>query len=146
LLDYKLSYYKPKIIYSEKYEVDIGNHPFPTSKYRLVKEYLLNNGYINRDDMKTPYMPDAELLKTIHTSKYVSKILDGTLSHADEIKLELPYSKDLAEASALACAGSVMAVEAALAGGASVHLGGGFHHAYPDHGEDESIMLSLEKI
>ncbi|MEA3506528.1 MAG: histone deacetylase [Elusimicrobiota bacterium] len=130
-----MSHKNRKIIYSAEYEVDIGSHPFPTSKYRLVKDFLINNGFITPADIEEPSMPDEELLKTVHTEKYVRKILDGTLSFADEIKLELPYSSELAGSAAIVCAGSVMTAESALENGAAVHLGGGFHHAYPDHGE-----------
>jgi acetoin utilization deacetylase AcuC-like enzyme len=130
-----LSFKNSKIIYSAEYEVDIGPHPFPTSKYRLVKDFLINKGFITDEDIEAPSMPDEKLLKTVHTEKYVRKILDGTLSFADEIKLELPYSPELARSAAISCAGSVMAVERALENGTAVHLGGGFHHAYPDHGE-----------
>ncbi len=145
-----MPYKRPKIIYSKRYEVDIGNHPFPTSKYRLIKDYLLESGIISPADIKYPAMPDKELLTSVHTEEYVKNIRNGTLSFADEIKLELPYSKELSIASALTCEGSRVAAELALKDGGSIHLGGGFHHAYPDHGEGfcvfNDVAVAAKKI
>jgi acetoin utilization deacetylase AcuC-like enzyme len=49
--------------------------------------------------------------------------------------LEIPYSRELVEAVWLAAGGSILAAQCALRDGFGANLGGGFHHAYPDHGE-----------
>jgi acetoin utilization deacetylase AcuC-like enzyme len=49
--------------------------------------------------------------------------------------LEIPYSPELVEAVWLAAGGSILAGQRALRDGFGANLGGGFHHAYPDHGE-----------
>jgi len=49
--------------------------------------------------------------------------------------LEIPYSQELIEAVWLAAGGSILAAQCALRDGFGCNLGGGFHHAYPDHGE-----------
>jgi acetoin utilization deacetylase AcuC-like enzyme len=49
--------------------------------------------------------------------------------------LELPYSKSLVEASFLCAGGSILAARLALERGFGINLAGGFHHAFPDHGE-----------
>ena len=124
-----------KIIYSPEYEIDIGPHVFSTSKYRLIKESLIKNHNLREEDFLCPEKCGPPLLLEVHTREYVDKMLSGNLSIADEIRLELPYSRELAYAAMLSCSGTVMACEVALEKGAGVHLGGGFHHAYPDHGE-----------
>ncbi|MBN2406857.1 MAG: histone deacetylase [Elusimicrobia bacterium] len=125
----------PKIVYSPEYEINIGAHVFPTSKYRLVKEYLTGKGYIGEDSFTEPQPASIEDLLQVHKREYVGDIKDGTLSITDQIRLELPYSESLARASFLCCGGTVLACSLALEYGAGIHLGGGFHHAYPDHGE-----------
>jgi acetoin utilization deacetylase AcuC-like enzyme len=65
----------------------------------------------------------------------VEKLLHGRLSALEEAVLELPYSKQLVEASFLCAGGSIAAARLALERGIAVNLGGGFHHAFPDHGE-----------
>jgi acetoin utilization deacetylase AcuC-like enzyme len=49
--------------------------------------------------------------------------------------LEIPYSRELVDAVWLAAGGSILAAQCALRDGFGANLGGGFHHAYPDHGE-----------
>ena len=49
--------------------------------------------------------------------------------------MEIPYSKEMVEACWLAAGGSILAGRRALADGWAGNIGGGFHHAYPDHGE-----------
>jgi acetoin utilization deacetylase AcuC-like enzyme len=51
------------------------------------------------------------------------------------MKLEIPYSPELVEAVWLAAGGSILAGQSALRDGFAANLGGGFHHAYPGHGE-----------
>ena len=51
------------------------------------------------------------------------------------MELEVPYSPELVEAFWLAAGGSILAARQALADRVSINIGGGFHHAFPDHGE-----------
>jgi acetoin utilization deacetylase AcuC-like enzyme len=51
------------------------------------------------------------------------------------MKLEVPYSPELVEAFWLAAGGTILAAKAAAKDGFGSNLGGGFHHAYPGHGE-----------
>jgi len=51
------------------------------------------------------------------------------------MKLEIPFSREAVEACWLAAGGSILAGQAALRDGFGCNLGGGFHHAYPGHGE-----------
>jgi len=126
---------KHTIIYSPKYEVNIGNHVFPTSKYRLIKENLINKYNLPQKNFKEPSEASPGEVMKVHTEKYVMDIKNGSLSLSDELRLELPYSKELAEAAFLCCGGTVSSCNIAEDNGVGFHLGGGFHHAYPDHGE-----------
>ena len=49
--------------------------------------------------------------------------------------MEIPYSPELVRAFWLAAGGSMLAADFALTQGAAFNIGGGFHHAFPDHGE-----------
>jgi acetoin utilization deacetylase AcuC-like enzyme len=51
------------------------------------------------------------------------------------MELEIPYSPELVKAFWLAAGGSILAAECALKDKIAVNIGGGFHHAFPDHGE-----------
>lgn len=141
-----------QIVYSPKYEVDIGTHVFPTVKFRLVHDRLLEENLFKKGDFIEPQPATDKDIELVHTADYVRKLKEGTLSMWEIMTLELPYSKELVEASWLCAGGSIMTAGFALEDGASVHLGGGFHHAFPDHGEgfcvlnDHSIAIrKLEK-
>jgi acetoin utilization deacetylase AcuC-like enzyme len=51
------------------------------------------------------------------------------------MQMEVPYSPELVRAFWLAAGGSILAAEHALRDDVAVNIGGGFHHAFPDHGE-----------
>jgi acetoin utilization deacetylase AcuC-like enzyme len=51
------------------------------------------------------------------------------------MELEIPYSPELVHAFWLAAGGSILAADHALENGVAINIGGGFHHAFPDHGE-----------
>ena len=71
----------------------------------------------------------------VHTPQYVEKLKTGTLSRREELELEVPYSPELVRAFWLAAGGSILAADHALNDGVAISIGGGFHHAFPDHGE-----------
>jgi acetoin utilization deacetylase AcuC-like enzyme len=49
--------------------------------------------------------------------------------------MEVPFSPELVRAFWLAAGGSILAADFALNDGVAFSIGGGFHHAFPDHGE-----------
>jgi acetoin utilization deacetylase AcuC-like enzyme len=49
--------------------------------------------------------------------------------------MEIPYSPELVRAFWLAAGGSMLAADYALKDRVAFNIGGGFHHAFPDHGE-----------
>ena len=49
--------------------------------------------------------------------------------------MEIPYSPQVVDAFMLHTGGSILAAKRALEDGLCVNIGGGFHHAFPDHGE-----------
>jgi acetoin utilization deacetylase AcuC-like enzyme len=126
------------IVWHGGYEVDIGPHPFPTRKYRLVRERLLREGVIAPADLVEAVPATDEQVGLVHTTEYVRKIKTGTLSAEEQLVLEVPFSPALREAAWITAGGSTLAGRLALGmdrAGRTVHLGGGFHHAFPDHGE-----------
>ncbi len=123
------------VVHHEDYEVDIGAHVFPTRKYRLVLGRLLSEGTITESQIRKPEPVTDEDVALVHTPEYVDKINNDTLSVPEQMLLEVPFSRELRDGMWLCAGGSLLAGGLALEHGVSVHLGGGFHHAYPDHGE-----------
>jgi acetoin utilization deacetylase AcuC-like enzyme len=123
------------LVYSEKETLPIGNHLFHAGKYRGIRERLLRNGaFTERDFISAPPCEEDDLL-LVHTKRWVDKLKQGTLSVREELELELPYSKELVEAFWHITGGSIAAARQALQNHCCVHIGGGFHHAFADHGE-----------
>jgi acetoin utilization deacetylase AcuC-like enzyme len=129
------------VVWSPAYEVDIGAHVFPTRKYRLVRERLLARGVVPEETFVHPEPVDDDVLARIHTSEYLRKIGEGDFSLTEQLTLEVPFSQEIANAMRLCCGGTLLACRLALREkGVTVHLGGGFHHALPDHGEGFCLL------
>ncbi|MGZ4820607.1 MAG: histone deacetylase family protein, partial [Terriglobales bacterium] len=124
-----------KIIYSDAYYLPIGEHVFPAAKYRLVHQRLLESGLAEPADFIAPHPAEDRDILLVHGADYVYKLQTGTLTAREELQMEIPFSEELVDAFWLAAGGSILAGRCALQDGIGINLGGGFHHAFPDHGE-----------
>ena len=124
-----------KLIYHERYDLHLGAHVFPSQKYRLIHEALLQEKLAEPSDFLRPEpAPDDDVL-LVHSREWLRKLKTGKLGYAEIMRLEVPYSPEFVEAFWLAAGGSILAAQQALRDGFGVNVGGGFHHAFPDHGE-----------
>jgi acetoin utilization deacetylase AcuC-like enzyme len=124
-----------KLVYSDDYYLPIGAHVFPAEKYRRIHERLLETGAAEASDFVTPHLASDQDVLLVHTPAYVQKLKTGTLSAREELEMEVPYSPELVRTFWLAAGGSILAAEYALQNRVAFNIGGGFHHAFPDHGE-----------
>jgi acetoin utilization deacetylase AcuC-like enzyme len=124
-----------KLVYHERYDLNLGAHVFPSQKFRLIAEALLAEGIATKADFLRPEPAGDEDILRVHTADWVCKLKTGTLTASEVMKLEVPYSPELVEAVWLAAGGTILAGQCALRDGFGANLGGGFHHAYPGHGE-----------
>ena len=116
------------LIYHDAYDLNIGTHVFPSRKYRLIKERL---GL----PTITPRPATDEDILRVHTRAWMEGLRDGTLSETELMRLEIPWSTETATAFRLAAGGTILASELAIKHGGAYNIGGGFHHAFPGHGE-----------
>jgi len=129
-----------KLVYSDDYYLPIGAHVFPAEKYNRIHERLLASGVAEPSDFVVP-LPASDLdVLLVHTPQYVEKLKTGTLNAREQLELEVPYSPELVRAFWLAAGGSILAADYALNDGAAFSIGGGFHHAFPDHGEGFCVI------
>jgi len=133
----------PAVVHSDGYFADIGAHVFPTRKFRLVRAEIVRRGLLADSDILGPERASLEQVLRVHDRAYVDKLVQGRLSVLEEAVLELPYSKQLVEASFLCAGGSILAGREALTRGVGINLGGGFHHAFPDHGEGFCVFNDI---
>jgi acetoin utilization deacetylase AcuC-like enzyme len=124
-----------RIVYTDKYELDLGGHIWPTAKYRLVAERLLESDVALRDAFVAPPMCSWDDLALVHSESYLGNVRALELTEAEMDALEIPLNALLVERFRLMVGGTCAAAALALEDGRAVHLGGGLHHAFPGHGE-----------
>ena len=129
-----------RIVYSDQYDLNLGDHVFPSVKYKLTKQRLLADAVARSEDFVQPEPATDEDVALVHHREYIRKLKEGKLSHVEILRLEIPYSPELVRAVWLAAGGSILAGRVALEDGVAVNLGGGFHHAFPDHGEGFCVL------
>ncbi len=127
-------------MYSDAYwMVALEDHVFPAEKYRLIYENLLHRG-AKKENFVAPEPASDEDLLLVHSPKYLKKLKSGRLSQSEIIAMELPYSAELLDFAQLMVGGTIKAARLASEDGLSVHIGGGFHHAFHDRGEGFCIL------
>ncbi len=129
-----------KQIYSDQYDLNLGSHVFPSVKYRLIKEQLLRERIIRPEDVLEPEPASDDDVALVHHRDYIRKLKQGKLSDIEIMRMEIPYSSQLVRAVWLSAGGSILAGRVALEEKIAANLCGGFHHAYPDHGEGFCVL------
>jgi len=124
-----------RLVYHEHYDLQFGDHVFPSRKFKWLHDRMLQTRFAVEADFVAPSpATDADLLLA-HDRTWIDKLANGTLSYQEALQLEVPYSRHLVEGFWLAAGGSMLAARLALQDGVGYNVGGGFHHACPDHGE-----------
>ena len=125
-----------KIFYSDTFELPLPDgHRFPLEKYRLLREHLQASELRNRLEFCLPEPATDEQLLRVHTADYLSKLKQGSLSAVEQRRIGFPWSPEMVERSRRSTGATIGAARAALGDGAGIHLAGGTHHAFPDHGQ-----------
>jgi acetoin utilization deacetylase AcuC-like enzyme len=139
-----------KLVYHERYDLNLGAHVFPSQKFRLIHEMLLREDIaVPRDFLRPDQASDEDILR-VHTPEWMRKLKAGTLTASEVMLLEVPHSPELVEAVWLAAGGTILAGQSALRDGFGANLSGGFHHAYPGHGEGfcaiHDVAVAIRKL
>ena len=124
-------------VYHPSYELKWGEHVFPVEKYRLLHDGLIAEGLVAPDEFLEPdAVAEADLL-LVHEPGYLRR-LEALAANPlmAYFEAEAPFNRDVADAVRYGTGGTLLACERAVADRtAALNLGGGFHHAFPDHGE-----------
>jgi acetoin utilization deacetylase AcuC-like enzyme len=124
-----------RLVYHDGYDLNLGEHVFPSQKFRLIRECLMRDRFATLDDFVEPAPATEEQLLLVHEAGWVKRLRTGTLGYHEILRLEIPYSRQMVDAFWLAAGGTILASQLALQDGIGFNLGGGFHHAFPAHGE-----------
>lgn len=146
---YKQKFPFPFVYHSTYWMVRLGKHVFSPQKYRLLFEKLLIMGVL-KENLILSRPATYEELSLVHSEKYLKKIQSGKLSSSEQALLEIPFSLEIRDFALLTVGGTILAAESALERKLAVHIGGGFHHAYPDHGEGfcvfNDVAVATQKL
>jgi acetoin utilization deacetylase AcuC-like enzyme len=136
-------------IYSDKVHADIGDHVFPIQKYRLVRQRLIKEGILTENDFIEPEIATEEDLLLVHTKEYVDDFMFMRWTSSTE-RSELPLTEDIKVSYLAGTGGTILACQKALENGIAVNIGGGFHHAFPDHAEGfcytNDIAIAIRRL
>ena len=124
-----------KLIFHPQYDLKLGPHVFPSEKFRMIRDALLDEGIAEQSDFLEPRPALNEDILRVHTPAYVNKLVTDSLTLSERMKLEIPLSESTRNGFWLAAGGSTLAGHKALEDGFAANLSGGFHHACPGHGE-----------
>jgi len=139
-----------KLVYHDGYDLNLGSHVFPSQKYRLIRHRLVSDGFAGPEDFVEPEPATDDDLLLVHQRGWITRLKNGTLDYLELMKLEIPYSQKMVEGFWLAAGGTTLAARMALQDGVGFNIGGGFHHAFPRHGEGfcaiNDIAVAIRKM
>ena len=135
---------KLNVVYNHNYDIPLPDgHRFVGTKFSDLYNYIKDSDiYKNLIIHKSIEAPISDV-QCVHNSEYVLNVKQGTLSRADERKINLPWSKRLARRSFLAIQGTLQTSQLALENGVACHLAGGTHHAFKDCGSGFCVFNDL---
>ena len=139
-----------RLVYHTGYDLNLGSHVFPSTKFRRIRDRLLHDGFASEDDFIEPEIASDEDLQLAHTADWVSRLKNDGLTHTELMELEIPYSPEMVRGFWLAAGGSILAARCALEDGGAYNVGGGFHHAFAGHGEGfcaiNDVAVAIRKM
>lgn len=118
-------------------------HRFPMLKYELIPGQLLHEGTITRDQLFTPAPCEEAVVLLTHDKIYFDKLVDQTLSPAEQRKIGFPQSPALTKRELIITQGTIDCCAYAKQNGAALNIAGGTHHAFADRGEGFCLLNDM---
>jgi len=112
-----------------------AGHRFPMAKYSLLRQRLLDERVLGREQLRVPEPASDEQLGLVHTADYVRRVAGGQLTAGEQRRIGFPWTPAMVERSRRSVGATIGAVRQAVRDGASANLAGGTHHAFADRGE-----------
>jgi acetoin utilization deacetylase AcuC-like enzyme len=135
-----------KAFYSDTFVLPLpDSHRFPMTKYRRLRERLVEERVLSERDLCIPEPIGWDDLRLAHDGAYVRGVADGTLTRDMQRRIGFPWSPAMVERSRRSVGATLAAAQAALGGpeGVSANLAGGTHHAFGDRGEGYCVFNDI---
>ena len=117
-----------------------AGHSFPMGKYERLRQRVANEcpGIVLAEALPAS---DGELALA-HTPRYVTAVVEGHLSPAEQREIGFPWSPRMAERARRSVGATIAAARSALIQGQQVaaNLAGGTHHAQADRGSGYCVF------
>lgn len=143
------------LVYSPEYNIGLPGlswlHPFDGSKYghawsalqrslgeELEAAHLTPGGEVSSEDLLAVHAPNY--IDSLRESAVVARALEIP---AARLLPSFLLDRAILRPMRVATQGTILAVERALQGSAVFNLGGGYHHAFADHGEGFCIYADV---
>jgi acetoin utilization deacetylase AcuC-like enzyme len=121
------------LVHSAHYDADIGTHIFRTEKFGGVRRTLLESASESFAFVEPPDYARTDFAG-FFTPEYEEDLFTARESPAT-LRSELPVTPEIIHWQLVSAIGTYLAGQAALRDRISGHIGGGLHHACPDHAE-----------
>ena len=141
------------VVYSSRYEIDLAGlektHPFDIHKYGRIARTLVRDGYLAAPDFFVPPEVTRDQLLLVHTPEYLASLRSpkqvARYLESKPMKILPARSLDqgVLRAFRYTTGGTIVAARWAMTCGLGINLGGGYHHAHPDHGEGFCVYADV---
>ena len=144
-LRYSLRGPEALFVYHREYEFPVAGVPLDPLRGQRVLGYLLDRGVVSPKRISAPIPASLQNVSRVHSSEYLER-----LDQPEEMERILGFQtsrevwQQLIDLQRLATGGTIQATRLALRTGCvSVNVGGGFHHADPEHGMGFCIVNDI---
>ena len=125
-----------RAFYSDHFVLPLPEgHKFPMAKYSRLRERILAEGIVSREDLQEAPAADWEDLALVHDAGYIDAVRAGTVAKDIQRRIGFPWSPQMVERSRRSVGATIAAANVALDEGVSANLAGGTHHSFADRGE-----------
>ncbi len=130
-----------KLFYTDHFELPLPDgHRFPMSKYRLLRDRIVNDLFHVEDVLLVPPAATIRQLELAHDGDYVQRVIHGKLTEHEIRRIGFPWSEKMVERSCRSSGATLAAGRVALNEHVSVNLAGGTHHAMKAAGEGYCVF------
>jgi acetoin utilization deacetylase AcuC-like enzyme len=118
-------------------------------KYQLLMAKAKETSLLANFELFEPQPATAADLFLVHLPDYVKDFMNFEYTEAT-ITSELPLNEAIRDFFLLTTGGTIKAAELSLERGAAFNIGGGWHHAFPDHAEGfcylNDVAIAIRKM
>nr|WP_206020055.1 histone deacetylase [Pseudomaricurvus alkylphenolicus] len=112
-------------------------------KFKLLHQYLQQNGLATDENTLRPGRAKLELLQLAHCPEYLDRFIHNKQTPQEIRRMGLPWSPGLVKRTLISPNGTFLAGHLALQEGIACHLAGGTHHAHRDAASGFCVLNDL---